>query len=439
MFKKYLIFSAVVALAAARLDPNSTTDSTNTTESANATTTDSNSTLTTTTASSTTTVKRTHTLRPKPTSDKEDSDKSYENNRVYCSGKAYRKEIRHMKQDGDWEKFVIAFKKCGSDGTLDKYVGYYNTHWNYFNSHPRFHPWHRIMLKEFEKELMAHGAPYLPYWDWSVCYSQNPTDSPVLSDDYCGAPSNDAYRTVYNGPFSADKYTCKSDGKPLVRDYSAKKTSSFYHPALLNNILKQSTYSGFSSNVVYGPNAVVHEVLGGKQGQFCDHRSPYDPLFWMHSAFLDKMWDTYQSRGHQYDYEGSAYGVSCSSSDAIAPWNIPVKNVLKCSDICVSYVEMPSQYYASCPTVTAIVAPAAPTNYYKAAGCNDTIVVAAVNSTVDECASTVNSEISSGTPAPTSVYSATTNQQSASTGFNLLAQPIATMMVAAFGAAVVFF
>lgn len=134
-------------------------------------------------------------------------------------------------------------------------------------------------------------------------------------------------------------------------------------------------------------------MLGGHDGQISDHRSPYDPLFWMHTAFLDKMWNTYQSRGHQDEYEGSAYGVSCSSSDTIAPWNIPVKNVLKCSDVCVSYVELPYNFYNACPTVTTVATPATPTKWYAAAGCNDTAVAAAVNSTVDNCASTVNAQI----------------------------------------------
>lgn len=212
----------------------------------------------------------TSTSSAKPTED------TYSSNRVQCSGVTYRKEVRQMRAEGQFDLFVNAFKALAADGTLDKFTQWHGPqgYWSYSHFSPRFLPWHRIYLKEFEKALQAKGCPYLPYWDWSLD-SQNPGSSPILGPDYCGSPSADFTRVVYNSEFSYEKYTCPTDGKPLVRDYDPQGTlGAFYHPALLESILNKPSFSSYSIEIEYGPHANIHSVLGGSKGEFSTWKSP---------------------------------------------------------------------------------------------------------------------------------------------------------------------
>lgn len=87
-----------------------------------------------------------------------------------CSGTSFRKEVRDMASDGQLQSFVTAFKQLATDGTLAKFVNWHSPnkggYWDFAHFTPRFLPWHRLFIKEFEKALVNAGAPYLPYWDW---------------------------------------------------------------------------------------------------------------------------------------------------------------------------------------------------------------------------------------------------------------------------------
>lgn len=81
-----------------------------------------------------------------------------------CDGRwVIRKEIRQMKQDGDFDGFVKAFKQMATDGSLQQLVTWHKYQGTRYmhGQNPRFLPWHRIYLNKFEEELTKRGAKYL--------------------------------------------------------------------------------------------------------------------------------------------------------------------------------------------------------------------------------------------------------------------------------------
>ncbi|KAL3895827.1 MAG: hypothetical protein SGCHY_004466 [Lobulomycetales sp.] len=70
-----------------------------------------------------------------------------------------------MKEDGDWEGFVSAFKALNDKGILANFVQMHSPsqYWFYAHGTPFFLLWHRLFIKEFERALQAEGAAYIPY------------------------------------------------------------------------------------------------------------------------------------------------------------------------------------------------------------------------------------------------------------------------------------
>jgi len=145
----------------------------------------------------------------------------FSNNRVQCSGRSRRKEVRQLKQEGGFDRFIQAFKAMAADGSLAELVNLHGPapgFWAHAHFTPRFLPFHRIYLKEMEKALQQRGAPYLPYWDWSLD-SQKPWNSPILGPEYFGSPDKDTHQ-VANSVFGRSQYVTPIGGNPLVRDYN---------------------------------------------------------------------------------------------------------------------------------------------------------------------------------------------------------------------------
>lgn len=70
-----------------------------------------------------------------------------------------------MKQDGDLEGFINAFKKMATDGGLTNFIKIHVDFFDAVHFKPKFLTWHCVYLKFFEIELQKRGAKYLPYWD----------------------------------------------------------------------------------------------------------------------------------------------------------------------------------------------------------------------------------------------------------------------------------
>ena len=191
---------------------------------------------------------------------------------------------------------------------------------------PAFLPWHRELLRNFEKDLQSvSGDPALglPYWDWSV--DQNPAGVP-WTVDFMGGDGHDGPVTL--GPFAGSanwKLNLSEDnnnggpgldyltrGFGLCAGFTRLPTPAEVQATLGEPIYDKSTWddreaSGTfrnqlegwyvppGSTVGDGMHNLVHVWVGGNTGAMLPSSSPNDPIFFLHHCNIDRLWSVWQS------------------------------------------------------------------------------------------------------------------------------------------------
>jgi tyrosinase len=273
-----------------------------------------------------------------------------------------RKELRDM-SNVEWQNFVTAWKTLKGNGKLGMYIDWHIQAFRTFHWNDKFLPFHRAFLEEFERELIKVGAPFLPFWDWTF-ESQNVTGSPILSQRYFGQSDG---TFVINGPFHRNVYTT-SKGGPLIRQYRQNSTLVFYARSLLEQTIMVPDFSEFSRRCEIGPHSIVHTALGGANGQLSRDISPEDPIFWVHHAFIDKLWVKHQETfGYNHPSQDDQIGYP--------PWQKTVKQVLNSE--CTDYNE-PTDTVGPTGNITA---PILNTNWLARNGANTTLIGTLNNNT----------------------------------------------------------
>lgn len=125
---------------------------------------------------------------------------------------------------------------------------------------PTFLPWHREYLWTFEQRLQEINASVtLPYWNWT---NQRKLPAPLSSAKEWG---------VLRGMGAKDR----------VGDYSSDVTDA------MNKIDYEAFHWALSP-----AHGNIHMDVGGQMGEIM--RSPEDVIFWLHHAYLDKLWADWQ-------------------------------------------------------------------------------------------------------------------------------------------------
>lgn len=197
---------------------------------------------------------------------------------------------------------------------IHAHVGY-RTH-----SSASFLPWHRYFLHIYEQTLRRRCGyeGRIPYWDWTRDADANAEadlGSSMVFDAHTGFGSDGARngtitagqhgRCVTDGPFAGlevlwydVKYQphCLSRGfrtdaygttGPVKIDGTALRTSE------IDKILNLDDYESFVSTL----ERQVHDVIPfGVGGDFETFSAPFEPLFWLHHAQLDRLWSIWQDR-----------------------------------------------------------------------------------------------------------------------------------------------
>ncbi|MFJ4340706.1 tyrosinase family protein [Streptomyces sp. NPDC088915] len=199
---------------------------------------------------------------------------------------------------------------------------------------PSFLPWHRRFLLEFEEALKSVDATVtLPYWDWTA---DRTSRSSLWAPDFLGGTGRARDGQVTDGPFarSGNRWTIavRVDGRDFLRRDLGAGGRQLPTRAEVDSVLAMETYDtapwnsasdGFR-NHLEGWRGVnlhnrVHVWVGG---QMATGVSPNDPVFWLHHAFVDKLWADWQAR-----HPGSAYLPAAGTRnvvdlhDTMRPWN----------------------------------------------------------------------------------------------------------------------
>lgn len=171
-----------------------------------------------------------------------------------------------------------------------------------------FYPWHRILLRQFELALQSAAGDssiVLPYWDWDMTGANSP-----FTDDFLGGDGDAAQGwRVVTGPFafSGGKFPIRvwdvaSGNSALRREFGEDSTSWLPSASDVASGLGKTPYSPgpnsferVSEGVLHNP---VHRWVGGNMA---DATSPNDPVFFLHHAYLDFLWERWKKQHPSLD------------------------------------------------------------------------------------------------------------------------------------------
>jgi Common central domain of tyrosinase len=125
-----------------------------------------------------------------------------------------------------------------------------------------FLSWHRRFLWQFEQRLQAVDPTVaVPYWDWIA----DPTLPGFLSD-----------------PALLTSWSVSRNWDPSQMPVAAD----------VDVALSRSTFSSFQRKLEMGAHGDVHVAVGGTMDS---SSSPADPVFWLHHANIDRLWEQWQT------------------------------------------------------------------------------------------------------------------------------------------------
>ncbi|GAA2920512.1 tyrosinase family protein [Streptomyces enissocaesilis] len=254
-----------------------------------------------------------------------------------------------LKRSGRYDEFVKLhgrfYVSDGEDGPRPSHMS------------PSFLPWHRRFLLEFERALQAvDPGVSIPYWDWT---KDNTPAASLWAEDFLGGSGRPGDWQVTTGPFAyaTGNWTIKARigernfltrnlGRPSApvslptrQDVDHALRDPLYDAAPWDS----TTAKGFrnklegwgakgSATRTHNHNR-VHRWVGGLM---MSGSSPDDPVFWLHHAFLDLLWDRWQKA-----HPGSGYlpreklpasdpqhGRVFSLHEPMPPWNVAPARLL---------------------------------------------------------------------------------------------------------------
>ncbi|MEU8621915.1 tyrosinase family protein [Streptomyces sp. NPDC048623] len=199
---------------------------------------------------------------------------------------------------------------------------------------PSFLPWHRRFLLQFEQALQSvDPAVTLPYWDWTA---DRTSRSSLWAPDFLGGTGRARDGQVVDGPFtrSGNRWpiTVRVDGRDYLRRDLGASGRPLPTRAEVDAVLAMETYDtapwnsasdGFRNHLEGWRGANLHNrVHVWVGGQMATGVSPNDPVFWLHHAFVDKLWADWQARHPASPYLPAAGTPNVVDlHDPMRPWN----------------------------------------------------------------------------------------------------------------------
>ena len=182
----------------------------------------------------------------------------------------------------EWQRFIHAIEALAETGmpsptysefvqihisAMDTMAGMmWGAHTMMSHNGRNFLAWHREYLAKIEARLIAiNPLVTIPYWDWVTDRFSIPTE---LTDPGDLADWGITRGGTFNG-------------------------SSLASVAQLNLLLAGSNFDTFQSGLEAAPfHNRLHNLVGGTM---LTSASPADPVFWLHHAFIDKIWADWQA------------------------------------------------------------------------------------------------------------------------------------------------
>ncbi|XP_031570716.1 uncharacterized protein LOC116305035 [Actinia tenebrosa] len=171
-----------------------------------------------------------------------------------------------------------------------------------------FFPWHRWFLLQAENFLQQIDCRVtIPYYQWTaagknVWRSTNPKD--VWSGGPQGLGGNGVPPSycVQDGKFREGNWHLPvSKGRGCLKRNFDKKCP-LYTEKKLQKLLRSKTFKHFEETVREELHSAFHDCIGGDMPD--NRKSGHTPEVLLHHAFMDKIWDQWQSKSdwHRYQY-----------------------------------------------------------------------------------------------------------------------------------------
>ena len=205
-----------------------------------------------------------------------------------------RKNQSAMTQN-EKDDFIAAYNAINTSGALGPMVAYHAdmTHMMHSNMGPvgtqRFLPWHRVYLSELEELLQAVGGDdiTIPYWDWTV--DQNiPAWLQSFTPTVIGVSNPDITFPV------VVTRTPGAAGIPLPSQQDVNTTMGHNQYTPFTICLEAGRGAAGHRHVQSFMHNGVHVWIGGTMASV--PTAPADPIFWMHHANIDRIWDLWQKQ-----------------------------------------------------------------------------------------------------------------------------------------------
>uniref|UniRef100_A0A0R3RX42 Tyrosinase_Cu-bd domain-containing protein n=1 Tax=Elaeophora elaphi TaxID=1147741 RepID=A0A0R3RX42_9BILA len=228
---------------------------------------------------------------------------------------AIRKEYRQLSEE-ERERFHNALNQLKLSGDYDKIAQWHSNPQLSGGAHsgPAFLPWHREYIKRLEIALrLIDPAVSLPYWDSTLENSiPESTDTILFSKELMG--ENDKNGNIINGFISHWK---SSQGQPITRRPKQEGRplnendiqAVIRHSNVIDVLAYTAPQSGckhptdWTSLEYSHANALVW--VGGDM--FQQTSSANDPLFFLHHAFVDSIWEYWRQHRQSRDARAKNY------------------------------------------------------------------------------------------------------------------------------------
>jgi hypothetical protein len=248
--------------------------------------------------------------------------------------------------------FILGCQKMRSTPAAPSYLGETNVYDYFVKLHalgmehkihgsPKFLPFHRQMILVFEAVMgnMLDAPNYaLPYWDWAADTATSPDwrQYPIFASDFMGPEGNPVKVGPFSGWNAGDLSLIRNFGTdnlklPSLDDVAQTLAVGPYDGEPWDTTVPRAasfrnTVEGWSWPDELGMHNLVHTWVGGsskRPGTMTDPMTaPYDPIFFLHHANIDRLWLQWQRQNYDailYGYSGTDQQLN--STTPMWPWD----------------------------------------------------------------------------------------------------------------------
>lgn len=248
---------------------------------------------------------------------------------------AYVDAVLQLKDPNISPSIIAQAQNEGATSRYDDYVWMHKAAFSLIHLGPSFGPWHREILRQFEldlRDVASDDTLYVPYWDWPNGNSSNDAGWPFVDALMGGLGVQNSNWEVATGRFAGATGDWPINVRDNNHNHIVLRRASTTDPNSLSipshtrtrTALAAEPYDSAQFNDTVGtfPTTAVaaisfrksleyflhngpHNWVGAERDQFgalvaaldmLARSSPNDPIFFLHHAGIDRIWQIWQER-----------------------------------------------------------------------------------------------------------------------------------------------